>query len=414
MRGRAALAALLVLACDAGPPATHAPAAPALAPRAAVRWFRGNTHTHTLWSDGDSAPELAVDWYRRHGYQFLVLSDHNILAAGDFWRTIGEEYLQARPEVLGQLRARFGSSSVRVRSRPDGGRELRLATLGELRRRFEAPGRFVLLTGEEISDAFAGRPIHHNALNIERRIEPTGGDSVQDVLRRTMRRIEEEGRRAGRPVLGHLNHPNFEWGVGAEDIAAVHEERFFEVYNGHRLVRNEGDAAHPSTEAIWDHVLTVRLLAGGPPLFALATDDAHDFLEVPGTSNPGRGWIVVRAAELTADALVRAMLAGDFYASSGVRLRDVRPGEASLTVEVDPDPGVSYTIRFLGTRRRRGSPAGELLAERPGPAATYRFGGDELYVRATVVSDRRHPNGYAAGDLETAWVQPVLVGPGTP
>ena len=399
--------AALVLAC-ASPPAAPPPAA--TPPGETAGWFRGNTHTHTLWSDGDSAPELAVDWYRRRGYQFLVLSDHNILAEGDFWRTVGEEPLQARPEVLGQLRARFGSSSVRVRSRPDGGRELRLATLGELRGRFESPGRFVLLTGEEISDAFAGRPIHHNALNLGRRIEPPGGDSVQDVLRRTMRLVEEEGRRAGRPVLGHLNHPNYEWGVSAEDIAAVHEERFFEVYNGHRLVRNEGDAAHPGTEAIWDHVLTVRLLAGGPPLFALATDDAHDFLEVPGTSNPGRGWIVVRAAELTPDALVRAMLAGDFYASSGVRLRDVRADASSLTVEVDPDPGVAYTIRFVGTRRRRGSAAGELLAERAGPTATYRFAGDELYVRATVVSDRRHPNGYAPDDLETAWAQPVAVG----
>ena len=69
MRGRAALLALLLLACDAAPPATQAPAPPDLATRDAARWFRGNTHTHTLWSDGDSAPELAVDWYRQHGYQ---------------------------------------------------------------------------------------------------------------------------------------------------------------------------------------------------------------------------------------------------------------------------------------------------------------------------------------------------------
>jgi hypothetical protein len=252
-------------------------------------------------------------------------------------------------------------------------------------------------------------------LNLARRIDPPGGETVRDLMRHTLRLIAAEGRRTGRPVLGHLNHPNYEWAVTADDLAAVHEERFFEVYNGHRLARNEGDAEHAGTEAIWDHVLTARLGgADGPPLYALATDDAHDFRQVPGISNPGRGWIVVRAAELTAAAIIAALQAGDFYASSGVALRDVRSDGASLRLEVEPVPGVTYTHRFVGTRRRGTTPVadltvGELLAEVPGPVATYRFRGDELYVRATVVSSRRHPNGYSPADLETAWVQPVVV-----
>ena len=43
------------------------------------RWFKGNTHTHTLNSDGDSTPDDVVRWYREHGYHFLVLTDHNFL-----------------------------------------------------------------------------------------------------------------------------------------------------------------------------------------------------------------------------------------------------------------------------------------------------------------------------------------------
>ena len=175
--------------------------------------------------------------------------------------------------------------------------------MSELRARFERPGEFPPLTGEEISDRFEGRPIHHGAVNIETKIEPPGGATVRELTRRTLALVEAEGRRAGRPVLGHLNHPNYEWGVAAEDLAAVVEERFFEVYNGHRLVRNEGDATHRSSEAIWDHVLTVRRAELGPPeappLWALATDDAHDFREIPGVSKPGRGWVIVRATELT-------------------------------------------------------------------------------------------------------------------
>ena len=41
------------------------------------KWYKGNIHTHTTESDGDASPERVVSWYRRHGYDFLVLSDHN-------------------------------------------------------------------------------------------------------------------------------------------------------------------------------------------------------------------------------------------------------------------------------------------------------------------------------------------------
>ena len=46
---------------------------------AKLRWYKGNIHTHTTESDGDADPEKVVGWYRRHGYDFLVLSDHNHL-----------------------------------------------------------------------------------------------------------------------------------------------------------------------------------------------------------------------------------------------------------------------------------------------------------------------------------------------
>ena len=41
------------------------------------KWFKGNLHTHTTESDGDADPEWVANWYKEHGYDFLVLSDHN-------------------------------------------------------------------------------------------------------------------------------------------------------------------------------------------------------------------------------------------------------------------------------------------------------------------------------------------------
>ena len=40
-------------------------------------WWRGNTHTHSNQSDGDSAPEAAVGWYAVNGYDFVTLTDHD-------------------------------------------------------------------------------------------------------------------------------------------------------------------------------------------------------------------------------------------------------------------------------------------------------------------------------------------------
>src|SRR5689334_5201721 len=41
----------------------------------APRWWKGNLHTHSLWSDGDDFPEMIADWYRRHKYHFLSMTD---------------------------------------------------------------------------------------------------------------------------------------------------------------------------------------------------------------------------------------------------------------------------------------------------------------------------------------------------
>jgi Histidinol phosphatase and related hydrolases of the PHP family len=46
-------------------------------------WYKGNTHTHTFYSDGDSLPDEVARWYVEHGYDFLVLTDHNVRISVD-------------------------------------------------------------------------------------------------------------------------------------------------------------------------------------------------------------------------------------------------------------------------------------------------------------------------------------------
>ena len=393
-----------------------------------ARWWKGNTHTHSLWSDGDDYPEMIVDWYKSRGYDFLMLSDHNVLSQGVRW--IDVEKSRGKRLAYDKYLARYGDDWVEKRE-VDGRLEVRLKTLEEFRPLFEQPGRFLLIQGEEITDRFERRPVHMNATNLRDLIRPQGGSSVREVMQNNVDAVLAQRKATGQPMFAHLNHPNFGYGVSAEDLAAIRGERFFEVYNGHPSVRNEGDARHAGTGRIWDICLALRLSQPkGEILYGVAVDDGHNYhVMTSRRSNPGRGWIMVRTRSLDAASIVLAMEAGDFYSSSGVTLESVRSNGRQMTVRIKPERDVSYVTRFIGTRkgfdsasrpvrgedgqpiyatRRYSAQVGAVLAEVRGTVASYRFQGDELYVRATVVSDKIKENPYVAGEMERAWVQPVI------
>ena len=48
-----------------------------------LRWYRGNLHTHTTYSDGTRSPEEVIADYEHRGYDFLTISDHDILVDPD-------------------------------------------------------------------------------------------------------------------------------------------------------------------------------------------------------------------------------------------------------------------------------------------------------------------------------------------
>src|SRR5438067_13646283 len=88
-------------------------------------WWKGNLHTHTLWSDGDDYPEMVVEWYKTNGYHFLVLSDHNITQQGDKWIGLGtnktaaialNKYLERYPNVINRIRSTNGTEMIRLKT----------------------------------------------------------------------------------------------------------------------------------------------------------------------------------------------------------------------------------------------------------------------------------------------------------
>ncbi len=420
--------------------------------RSELPWWRGNLHTHSLWSDGDDFPEMIVDWYKRNGYDFLAISDHNVLSLGQRWVNPATNTRMRRGggmAVYERYRDRFGSwvegyevderflawlQTLSEEALPAGGVKVgdtvvRLKPLNEFRTLFEEPGKFLLIQSEEISDRHT---VHVNATNLVELIPPQRGETVVETMRNNVDAVLDQRKRTGQPMFPHVNHPNFRWAITAEELAQVEELRFFEVFNGHPSVHNQGDETRPGTEKMWDIILTKRLaeLDFGV-VYGLGTDDSHQYHTDGGvgTVSPGKAWVMVRAAYLSPEHIVESMEKGDFYASTGVRLRDVRFDGERLSVAIEPDEGASYVTQFIGTRhgydpssepvlgedgepvratRRYSKDIGEVLAEVRGLNPSYTLQGDEIYVRAKVFSSLPMKNPTEEDERQAAWVQPVL------
>ncbi|HTE18162.1 MAG TPA: hypothetical protein VK689_07250, partial [Armatimonadota bacterium] len=171
---RRALPAALLLAACVGVRWVDA----ALTQPPASRWWKGNLHTHSLWSDGDDYPEMITDWYRSHGYHFLALSDHNVLLQGQRW--IDPVKSRGGIAALERYRARFGPGWVEERGEGKT-RTVRLKPLSEFGPLFTEPERFLLIPSEELTDHFGRKPVHLNATKIRELIPPQGGKRVVEV-----------------------------------------------------------------------------------------------------------------------------------------------------------------------------------------------------------------------------------------
>lgn len=189
-----------------------------------------------------------------------------------------------------------------------------------------------------------------------------------------------------------INHPNFGWAFTATDMLPLRQAALLESASGHLLVNHQGGGVTPSTEQMWD-----QLLSAGLRIFAVAVDDVHNFREELTSERANwRGWVVVRAASLTREGILAGLTSGDFYASTGVALEDVQSTSESLTVEVAADPNTGSPKRcrivFIGKE-------GRVLTVSNDNPARYTFVGNAGYVRARVEDS----NGLRA------WTQPVFV-----
>ena len=317
---------------SASPPASAAPVAcplPALplhfAEMIDVSIFqKGNIHTHSSWSDGDSLPDVVYRWYRDHGYNFLAITDHN-----------------TRTDPL-----QFKS--------------------------IERKNTFVLISGEEVTMMGAGRQVHVNALCTTGTIGGHHTERQGESLAWAVQKIQAQG------GVALVNHPNFDWALTATDVAAARGAQLLEIASGHPWVHTEGDETHQSHEAIWDAMLTQ-----GEAFAGVAVDDAHHF-RGPGKdpahqARAGRAWIEVFADTPDSDLICAALAKGSLYSSTGVVIRRITVKDDTYVLALGrADMKVDF-IGHDGLILQTSTPDAE-------GTVTYRLTGTEVYVRARITA----------------------------
>lgn len=340
------------------------PGAPA---RGELQWFRGNLHAHTnLCDHATSSPADVAGWYHQAGYDFLCLSEHELFIDPSDVELEGE----AREELL-------------------------------------------LIRGAEF--ALPGDPHVHVISLGGRTYELVEGDETRVARLATCVREVRAG--GGIPLLAH---PKWLWSIRAGNVVRLTELGLFEVYSG-QWHRKYSKPQHPSNDELWDAWLT----AGGRA-YGLAGDDSHRFGEFD-FATPGKGWVMVRCRELSSDAVLAAVEAGEFYASSGVHLTELSlpselaPGrDYALRADLgatreelrarriepelvplpdgEPAPATGFRTEFIG-------PGGRVLHVVEGPRASFRIPEDAAYVRARVTYTWRAGSRVARCH---AWCQPVF------
>lgn len=427
------------------------------------RWYKGNLHMHTFWSDGNAFPEQAVLCYKNRGYNFIGLSDHNVFQDNPGkWVTVAEPERKIRGVAKKHADAYLKAfPDAETRTGKKGEKQIRLKTYAELAAAFDVPGEFLLIADVEATrgtqlDNGRYHQLHMNYVNLPELLPSyrakgfksrSSNRNLSEFLGENAAETHALAAKLKRPSLFILNHPIWTWyDVGPEALIDNPSVRFFELCNnGSPYAPGAGLPTDGfDTDRLWDVVNAFRARRGQPLLYGVGTDDTHYYSGEHGKMlMPGNAWSLVRADALTPDCLIEAMLAGDFVTCEMLEPEDVRFDRAArrLDVSVAAKTAVARTITFIVTKKDFSEKPVRTVTVRPAEkkdtarfertinvydekigfaaktvkgapgealAASYTLQSDDLYVRARIEESGQplctaylHPQG-----RHVAWTQP--------
>lgn len=301
-------------------------------------WYKGNLHSHTTNSDGHLSPAEALKLFREHGYSFLAITDH-------------DRYSDYRPDFDGDdfiILPGYEASAV-------------LYDDCDSKHRAKAHHvNAILGTSKMLREAREPLPKHLEQLPQRVYFKEWNGAAVLHDMAEQMRAMGFIAM-YNHPVWSRVSESDF---VGEAGIFAL------EIFN----YNTENESGTGFDTVHWD-----TMLRAGRRVWGVASDDNHNEGLFDDTCG---GWVVVRAQELSHDAIIENLLAGNFYSSAGPEIYDwgVRNGRAFVDCSkvsrinfiAGGDVGDGVTIMADSLKNRLIS--GE-----------YKLKGRETYVRAECI-----------------------------
>ena len=424
----------------------------------AKKWYKGNLHMHTFWSDGKAFPEEAIELYKKEGYNFISLSDHNTFQAGEKLLTIknpNEEHLQrflkSHPEQ---------EKAVLVNK--NGAKRIKLSTYEALSKKYDDEGTFKLFKGIEstMSTVTADKTSHHvhlNYINIgkvldhcksAKTVKQHALTPVASLIKKAADEVESYTKTTNCKSLLMLNHPIWMWyDISPIDLVEADKVRFFELCNGGALYSPHKDLPSDGfdTDRFWDVVNAFRAKREQKLLLGVGSDDTHYYFDKAAKKVvPFNSWVKVRSAALSEDDILCAMHNGDFMTCQGIEFDDIDFDSSSktLSVTVSAKSGKDISVKFIvskkdfsetplktmevmpvGTHKSGFKRKIQVFDEKVGMTVdtktcekgktctfAYKMQSDDLYVRARIEQEgtpKVHWHMHPTNTL-VAWTQPYL------
>lgn len=268
-------------------------------------FYKANLHAHTTVSDGEYSPEEVKKMYKEHGYSVVAFTDHHVmvphmdLAEEDFLPLIGWE--MGFGEIDQEAIKRYGEDSPIVQ-------------------RFYRRNCDICCISP--SPDVLEQPCYHRTEYVSGFMEPWRAyvhfDENEPDFERTFTPEcinEAIKRHVDRGFFVTYNHPGFSQ-ANYTEYSKYHGMHAMEICNFGSLVTGWPDYNEKEYE---------DMLRGGERIYCIATDDNHNHSRSRENypDDSFGGFTMIKAEKLEYETLIKAMKAGNMYASQGPLIHEL-------------------------------------------------------------------------------------------
>lgn len=306
------------------------------------QFYKANLHCHTNLSDGDFSPEQIKKIYLEQGYSIVAYTDHSIfithndLSDEKFLAINGYEWeVYEEPYVQGRRSTRAMHACV-------------LAKKPEM----QIPVCYHREKYLSLGNSYQNRT--------KVKFDSNEPDFEREYSISCVNTFFKKAKEAGFFVV--YNHPTWN-GETYEQYLAYENMHAFEIFNT-GCYKDGYDEYNPR---VFDDMLRAN-----KKIFCIAADDTHHLYEV------AVGFVMIKAEKLEYQTIMEALFNGQFYASTGPKIKELYIEDDVVTIKTSP---ANQIILNCGTRRVKSVKS---VDGKPITEANFKIFPYDKYIRFTI------------------------------